>query len=264
MTYLVKNVCIDQPVQNIDRTEQQILRTTFQYDQEVDFPFILGKATSIFSANPFQGKNGLGRARIIKHPFVNEAGFFKQVINIGEFGWYFVGLPYGMIFKSLIYQPMDLDIDLYIRDNKGIYKNLKKHDDKTDPFERGLLFCFYNPTSSSKISITGQVVKDTRDIYSKLKANSEDLELRHYYLKSCLAKTIEPEEYAERVPDLMNMNEAAKYLGISINTLYNWVSDEKIAVTKVGGKNKFRKAELDQYIENQTKKPKTIRRKGKH
>ncbi len=46
-------------------------------------------------------------------------------------------------------------------------------------------------------------------IYSKIKANMDDLELRHYYLKSCLEKTATAGEYAETVPDLMNMKEAA-------------------------------------------------------
>lgn len=252
MTYLVKNVCIDQPVLKEDGTEQQILRTTFQYDQEVDFPFILGETTSIFSANPFQEKNGIGKVRTIKHPFINEAGFFKQVINVGEFGWYFVRLPYGMTFQSLLFQPTDLDIDLCVSDTKHLYKDLKKHNEKLDPFDQGLLFCFYNATKSSNISITGRIVKDTRGIYSKLKANSEDLELRHYYLKSCLAKTVAPGEYTEPVPDLMNMDEAAKYLGIRAKTLYNWVSDQRILVTKVGRLNKFRKEDLDRYLENQT------------
>ncbi|MCD6162878.1 MAG: helix-turn-helix domain-containing protein [candidate division Zixibacteria bacterium] len=263
MTYLVKNVYIDQPVQNENCTEQHILRTTIQYDQEIDFPFILGKTTSIFSKNPVGNNQGICKARIIEHLFVTETGFFKQVINIGEFGWYFVALPYGMIFKSLLYEPIDLDIDLYIRDNKNLYKNLKNHNNKIDPFERGLLFSFYNPTSISTISIKGQIIKDTRDIYSKLKANPIDLELREYYLKRCLAKAATTEPYTEPASNLMNMDEASTYLGISVSTLYNWISGDNFEVIKVGGKNKFRKSDLEQYLENQTKKPKTGRRRGK-
>jgi len=123
-----------------------------------------------------------------------------------------------------------------------------------------LLYSFYN-SSTNKISVTGKVIQDTRGIYLRIKANMDDLELRDYYLKSCLAKTAATGVYTEPVPDLMNMERAANYLGISVKTLYNWISNEKILFTKVGGKNKFRKSDLGQYLENQTHKPLTRREK---
>ena len=72
-----------------------------------------------------------------------------------------------------------------------------------------------------------------------------------------------PGEYTEPIPDLMNMDEAAEYLRISKKTLYNRVSLKTVPFTKVGGKNMFRKPDLDQYLENQTRKPKTGRRRRK-
>lgn len=124
-----------------------------------------------------------------------------------------------------------------------------------------LLYGFYN-SSTNRISVMGKVAQDTRGIYSIIKANTDDLELRHYYLKASFARAVAPGESAP-VPDLMGLDEAANFLGISVNTLYNWINDEKIQVTKVGRLNKFRKEDLDRYLENQTRKPKTGRRSRK-
>ncbi len=194
----------------------------------------MGKIQDIIDPD-FPKQTGVeNRYKIIDQPFVNEVGLFKQAINIGEFGWYFIQFPEKTVFQKLIVQPGELDMDLYIsRDNNC------------------LLYSFYN-SSTNKITITGKIVPDTRSIYSKIKDNIDDLELRQYYLNSSLAKTIEAEQMAESVPELMNMEEAARYLGIEEKTLYNWVSAEKIPVTKVGGRNKFRKEFLDNWLDQQT------------
>ena len=243
MSFVVKNICIDRPVKLDDSGIYKIERLSFSFDGEVDFPFLMGSITDIIPTDILKKSNAKGRYKIIEQPFFNDAGLFKQVVNTGEYGWYFVLLPPGTVFKNLIVQPGDLDMDLYIGGDSNC-----------------LLYSFYN-SITDKFSVTGKVVQDARGIYSKIKANMDDLELRHYYLKSCLAKTIEPEEYAERVPDLMNMNEAANFLGISVKTLYNWVNAKYIPYTKVGRKNKFRKSDLDQYLEDQTRKPETERRR---
>jgi excisionase family DNA binding protein len=51
---------------------------------------------------------------------------------------------------------------------------------------------------------------------------------------------------------LITIKEASEYLGISINTLYSWVSQKKIDYVKIGRLTKFDLRVLDKYIDNNT------------
>lgn len=50
----------------------------------------------------------------------------------------------------------------------------------------------------------------------------------------------------------MNIREAAQYLGISTDTLYKYVSEEKIPAFKLGNRWKFKKTILDAWMERQS------------
>lgn len=52
---------------------------------------------------------------------------------------------------------------------------------------------------------------------------------------------------------LLNMDEAAQYLGISKNTLYEWVVQQKIPHTKVGRLTKFKREDLDRWLTKNTR-----------
>ena len=54
---------------------------------------------------------------------------------------------------------------------------------------------------------------------------------------------------------LLNMEDAATYLGISKHTIYTMVSQRRIPVTKIGKLNKFDRLKLDAFIEKNTTKP---------
>ncbi len=49
---------------------------------------------------------------------------------------------------------------------------------------------------------------------------------------------------------LITIIEASEYLGISVNTLYSWVSQKKIAYVKIGRLTKFDLRIIDKFIEN--------------
>ncbi len=49
---------------------------------------------------------------------------------------------------------------------------------------------------------------------------------------------------------LITIKEASEYLGISVNTLYSWVSQKKIDYVKMGRLTKFDIRVIDKYIEN--------------
>lgn len=68
-------------------------------------------------------------------------------------------------------------------------------------------------------------------------------------------------------PEVMNIRQASEYLGVSPDTLYKYVSEDKIPAFKLGNRWKFKKALLDRWMENKSsegegtlkKKPRTIR-----
>ena len=55
--------------------------------------------------------------------------------------------------------------------------------------------------------------------------------------------------------NLLTMDEAAKYLGISKLTLYGWVSARKLGYVKIGRLVKFKQTQLDAWIDQHTITP---------
>lgn len=53
-------------------------------------------------------------------------------------------------------------------------------------------------------------------------------------------------------PNLMNIQQAAEYLGLSVGTLYQWRCQRKVPYIKVGRKLKFKKDQLDQWLAART------------
>ena len=67
--------------------------------------------------------------------------------------------------------------------------------------------------------------------------------------------------------EVMNIRQASQYLGISPDTLYKYVTEERIPAFKLGNRWKFKKTILDQWMEqksttgagNTKKKPRSAR-----
>jgi excisionase family DNA binding protein len=67
--------------------------------------------------------------------------------------------------------------------------------------------------------------------------------------------------------EVMNIRQASQYLGVSADTLYKYVYEEKIPAFKLGNRWKFKKTILDQWMERKStlgegrgkKKPKAAR-----
>ena len=51
------------------------------------------------------------------------------------------------------------------------------------------------------------------------------------------------------VPEVMNIRQASEYLGVSSDTLYKYVSEEKIPAFRLGNRWRFKKSVLDAWIE---------------
>ena len=52
--------------------------------------------------------------------------------------------------------------------------------------------------------------------------------------------------------EVMNIKEASRYLGISPDTLYKYVSVERIPAFKLGNRWRFKKSKLDQWMEEKS------------
>ncbi len=52
--------------------------------------------------------------------------------------------------------------------------------------------------------------------------------------------------------EVMNIRQASQYLGVSPDTLYKYVYDEKIPAFKLGNRWKFKKTILDHWMEQKS------------
>lgn len=70
--------------------------------------------------------------------------------------------------------------------------------------------------------------------------------------------------------EVMNIRQASQYLGVSPDTLYKYVTEERIPAFKLGNRWKFKKTILDQWMEQKStmnisgakKKPKSAKAAG--
>jgi len=67
-------------------------------------------------------------------------------------------------------------------------------------------------------------------------------------IRSEVIDKVKPKEW-------MDINEASKYLGMTVNTIYKYVSGNKIPFRKIPGSNliRFRKKHLDAWMESKGK-----------
>ena len=52
--------------------------------------------------------------------------------------------------------------------------------------------------------------------------------------------------------EVMNIRQASQYLGVSPDTLYKYVNEQKIPAFKLGNRWRFKKTRLDQWMEEQS------------
>jgi len=56
----------------------------------------------------------------------------------------------------------------------------------------------------------------------------------------------------ERLKEVMTLREASQYLGISPDTLYKYLSEDRIPAFKLGNRWRFKKDLLDRWMERQS------------
>src|ERR1700729_1153186 len=64
--------------------------------------------------------------------------------------------------------------------------------------------------------------------------------------------------------EVMNIRQASQYLGVSPDTLYKYVGEQKIPAFKLGNRWRFKKSRLDQWMEEKSSEMESpVRRKPK-
>jgi excisionase family DNA binding protein len=64
--------------------------------------------------------------------------------------------------------------------------------------------------------------------------------------------TVEGRETMADSREVMNIRQASQYLGVSPDTLYKYVGEQKIPAFKLGNRWRFKKSKLDQWMEEKS------------
>jgi len=59
-------------------------------------------------------------------------------------------------------------------------------------------------------------------------------------------------EFMGESREVMNIRQASQYLGVSPDTLYKYVGEQKIPAFKLGNRWRFKKSRLDQWMEEKS------------
>lgn len=207
-------------------------RTTYQYDVEVDIPYLAGDFKNLVPKE----KDTNAFAEIVERNYINDSFLFSESIEVGGNGLYYIILQKGYKIEKLIHEPEDVTIDLYV------------HKDGR------LIYSFYNITNKKTLNIKGSICKDYDGIAQKITANLEDLYFRNYFIKQAQEDYTKDIKLPEFYPSNMNFKQVAAYLGMAPKTIQKWTSEKKIPRTKIGNSVIYRKKDIDEWLEKNSSK----------
>jgi len=64
--------------------------------------------------------------------------------------------------------------------------------------------------------------------------------------------SVERENVMADSREVMNIRQASEYLGVSPDTLYKYVNEQKIPAFKLGNRWRFKKSKLDEWMEEKS------------
>ena len=67
----------------------------------------------------------------------------------------------------------------------------------------------------------------------------------------------------ERLKEVMTLREASQYLGISPDTLYKYLGEDKIPAFKLGNRWRFKKDLLDRWMERKSERSVSANSRGR-
>jgi len=192
----------------------------FDIDQKVEHP-LLGDHKYLV---PLDAK--MSEAEINEIPLFNSSGQTQIIRNIGKHGVYYLYLPEGYYLDKIIVEPDDIIVDIFFKDHQ-------------------LIYCFYNPSNQNSIKLVLHKAKDDKKILAKLSVDPSDVIWRQYFIRKAIVK---PDT---DLPSILTQTQVADYLQLSIKTIQNWTSENKIPYKKVGGVPRYLKSEIDEAIRSE-------------
>lgn len=163
---------------------------------------------------------------------------FNQIVNVGPYGVYRLVLRENVSLSDLELEPHETKVDVTLARNIG----------------NNLFYVFYNGTGSESIIIKAKAIKDEGEYCQKLREQIDDSAWREYLVKLAMKKkssaTIKSKKKSS---DMMTAAEVADYLGLAEKTIRNWTNSNKIPTIKMGGSARYKKSDIDEYIEKSRK-----------
>ncbi len=190
-----------------------------------------------YAANEYQElapkgglKHSLKSRGFCDQPLFNNAGFCNIMESLGKNGALYIELQPGKMLSEIYVEPDSLMVDLLITKDGG------------------LLYQFYNASDQEVVSIKIKIDDDRDGIYSKIKAHSDDLEYRQFFLKKALKKPGVNRISKPKIeyPEWLTAEQVAELLSIKLKTVQNKTSKGELISHELGGGTKrYKKSELN-------------------
>ncbi len=228
MAQLVKQV-----IQYRELTSKAYSRLVWELGEPAMYQYAVGEALPYLV--PESAEVETEESRIHEEPLFNKKNHIKIVEPIGKHGLLHLQLMPKQVLKTIFVEPDSIAVDIILA-NDG-----------------ALIYEFYNASNSDGIVITATRSQDTDNIYSKIKANPEDLEYRQYFIRRALKKPgySKFDEPQFVYPDIMTAEQVAQYLQLSLSTVRNKTSTRELPSVKIAGSTRYRKADIDGIIKSQ-------------
>jgi excisionase family DNA binding protein len=224
---------VKQVIQFRELTDKVHSRLVWELDEPVMHQYAVGNALD--NLVPPSAVVDTDLSENYNEPLFNKKNHLKIMENVGQYGLLHIQLMPKKFLTLIFVEPDSIAVDLITATDGS------------------LIYEFYNPSSTESVTITATCAEDTEGIYSKIQANPDDLEYRQYFIKLAMDHTESFSKMKDR--DIMTAKQAADYLGIAPGTIANWTSDGKIPVVYAGASPRYRREELDNWL-NKNPRPK--------
>ena len=136
-------------------------RYVFNLEEPTQLNYAVGEFQGLIPENAMlQNDNKY----LINYPLFNKARNAKIIEKVESQGLLYLSLKPKQVLNKIFVEPKFIDIDVYYGENNLIYS-------------------FYNGSDNNLLSLTLSVNDDNENVYSKIKANSTDIEWRQYFIK---------------------------------------------------------------------------------
>jgi len=230
MLTILKNIMLVKKI-IVDRVYlKNFGRTVYNSQVEVDIPYLAGTYQNLIP-KVFESNSN---ADFIDRQYINDSFLFNETIQVGQNGLYYILLQKGYKIDKLLYEPSDLNIDLYI------------HKDGR------LIYSFYNCTNKKNLIVKGKISEDYDNISKRLNANIDDILFRNYFIQLAIEDYTKEIKIPNFVPTIMDAKQVSVYLSVAEKTIRSWTSQKKIPFTKINQTVRYRRSDIDKWLTEHT------------